>query len=605
MVFIDSDRLEKSSKKKKIKSKYRKCSKSLYSALKNTKNGEVYGYINNKGEYIIEPRFEMAYDFNEDCVAIVTEDNKDGVIDLYGEYRVYPIYDSISSFKEGRAVYTKDGSMGLINEDGNVITKKRYGIVGNFNNGRAVVGDSKSGDYRYGYINRDGEVVIQLKFENADNFKDDVALVKVRDGYYSLIDREGKILNSYKYNLVSQYGDGLMMFSENTGGPYGYIDIEGNVVIKPVFTSASGFVDGVAIVSTEENYNGPYGVINKEGKYVLNPIFSEVRYLGEDRLALGMPIGKPLGDDKFIAPSIFAIGDTSGDILTQFRYLDVGNYNKGVAYASDNNSTFFIDKSGKIINTLPRVKGSGELLIKDDIIYANIDYSPYYLTRSGKIIYKPNDEIILNKIYSVIKEKYKPNFNFLIYIPQVRGIKNRSVEKKVNNKLKTLSYFKPFVEDQISHNINENDILDYSYYGTFDITFFRKDILILSLTGYYYPLGAAHGLSSKITPVINLDTGYFYKLEDLFKKESDWKKRLDSIIEKMIEEDSQYEDVYKDGFKGVNEDQNFYLDENNLYIYFQPYDIGPHSAGFITFKIPFKDIEDIINKNGDFYKSFN
>ena len=603
MGSSDRYRLEKISKKKRIKAKKRRCSKQLYPALKNTKNGAIYGYINNKGEYVIEPKFEGAYDFNENCVAIVIKDNKYGVIDLLGEYKIYTIYDSISNFRESRAVYSKDGSMGIIDEDGNVITKKEYGIVGEFHDHRAVVGDSKSGNYKYGYIDREGKELIHLKFERADDFKDDIALVKVKDNEYSLIDKEGKVLNSYKHYLVSQYGDGLMMFSEKIDGPYGYIDIEGNEIITPRFTSTSEFVDGIAIVSVEENYNGPYGVINKKGEYVLTPIFSEIRYLGENRLALGMPIGKPLGDDKFIAPSIFAIGDTNGNILTQFKYYAVGNYDKGVTYASNNTSTFFIDKNGKVINTLPKVKGSGELMITDDIIYANIDYSPYYLTRSGKLIYKPNDEIILDYVYSVIKEKYKPNFSFLIYIPQIKGIKNRKVEKKVNSKLKTLSYFKPFAEDQISHSINENDVLDYSYYGTFEVTFFKKNILILSLTGYYYPLGAAHGLSSKITPVINLDTGEFYSLEDLFNPNSDWKNRLDSIIQKMIDKEPQYEYVYKDGFKGIDEGQNFYIDDNNLYIYFQPYDIGPYAAGFIIFKIPFSLIQDImVNKNIDINK---
>ncbi|WP_347707664.1 WG repeat-containing protein [Clostridium sp. NSJ-49] len=603
MGSSDRYRLEKISKKKRIKAKKRRCSKQLYPALKNTKNGAIYGYINNKGEYVIEPKFEGAYDFNENCVAIVIKDNKYGVIDLLGEYKIYTIYDSISNFRESRAVYSKDGSMGIIDEDGNVITKKEYGIVGEFHDHRAVVGDSKSGNYKYGYIDREGKELIHLKFERADDFKDDIALVKVKDNEYSLIDKEGKVLNSYKHYLVSQYGDGLMMFSEKIDGPYGYIDIEGNEIITPRFTSTSEFVDGIAIVSVEENYNGPYGVINKKGEYVLTPIFSEIRYLGENRLALGMPIGKPLGDDKFIAPSIFAIGDTNGNILTQFKYYAVGNYDKGVTYASNNTSTFFMDKNGKVINTLPKVKGSGELMIKDDIIYANIDYSPYYLTRSGKLIYKPNDEIILDYVYSVIKEKYKPNFSFLIYIPQIKGIKNRKVEKKVNSKLKTLSYFKPFAEDQISHSINENDVLDYSYYGTFEVTFFKKNILILSLTGYYYPLGAAHGLSSKITPVINLDTGEFYSLEDLFNPNSDWKNRLDSIIQRMIDKEPQYEYVYKDGFKGIDEGQNFYIDDNNLYIYFQPYDIGPYAAGFIIFKIPFSLIQDImVNKNIDINK---
>lgn len=588
--------LEKSTKKKRIKVRKKNCTKKLYPALINTKNGEIYGYINNKGEYEIKPKFERAYEFNENCLAIVIEKNRFGIIDLEGEYKVNPIYDSISSFKEDIAIFSKEGSMGVIDEEGNVITKKKYGIVGDFNDGRAVVGDSRLLDYKYGYIDKSGKEVISLKYENANDFRDDSALVKVKDYEYALINRSGKILNTYKYYLISQYNDGAMIFLDKLAGVYGYIDIEGNEIIKPKFTSASEFVDGIAIVSTEESYTGPYGVINKKGEYIFTTIFSEIRYLGEGRLALGMPIGKPLGDDKFIAPSIFAIGDTNGNVLTQFKYYAVGNYEKGLAYASNNNSTFFIDKDGRIVNSLPKVKGSGELKIKDDIIYANIDYSPYYLTRSGKIIYKPNDEIILDSRYSVIKEKYKPNFNFLIYIPQIKGIKNRRVEKKVNSKLKTLSYFKPFAEEQISHSINENDVLDYNYYGTFEIVFFKGEILILSLNGYYYPLGAAHGLSSKITPVINLESGEFYSLKDLFKKESDWKDRLNSIIQNMIDKDPQYKDVYKDGFNGINEGQNFYFDENNLYIYFQPYDIGPYAAGFITFKIPFNLIENIMEK---------
>ena len=600
MASSNSDRVEKLSKKKRVKSKKMKSSKELYPALKNTKNGAIYGYINNKGEFIIQPKFDGAYDFDDNCLAIINENNKDGIIDLKGEYKVYPIYDSISQFKEDRAVFSKDGGMGVIDQNGNIITKKSYGIIGQFNEDRAVVGDSKSGEYRYGYIDRNGKEIINLKYENANDFIDNIALVKIKDYEYILIDKDGKVLNSYKYYLVSQYSDGFMVFSDKEEGNYGYIDIDGNIRIKPMFTSASEFNDGIAIVSTEPNYNGPYGVINKKGDYIFSSIFSEIRYLGEGRLALGMAIGKPLGDDKFIAPSIFAIGDTNGNVLTQFKYYAVGNYDKGVAYASNNNSTFFIDKNGKIINSLPKVKGSGELKIKDDIIYANIDYSPYYLTRSGKIIYKPNDEIILDNRYSVIKERYKPNFNFLTYIPQVKGIKNRRIEKKVNNKLKTLSYFKPFVEDYISHGINENDVLDYSYYGTFEIIFFKQEILILSLTGYYYPLGAAHGLSSKSTPVINLESGEFYSLEDLFTPESDWKDRLNSIIQKAIDEDPKYEYVYKDGFNGINEGQNFYFDEDNLYIYFQPYDIAPYAAGFITFKIPFNLVENMmIDNNND------
>jgi len=73
----------------------------------------------------------------------------------------------------------------------------------------------------------------------------------------------------------------------------------------------------------------------------------------------------------------------------------------------------------------------------------------------------------------------------------------------------------------------------------------------------------------------------------------------------MIKNDSEYSDVYEDGFKGISENQDFYVDSDNLYIYFSPYHIAPYSSGFVTFKIPFEEIDPLINKNGSFYKSFN
>lgn len=49
----------------------------------------------------------------------------------------------------------------------------------------------------------------------------------------------------------------------------------------------------------------------------------------------------------------------------------------------------------------------------------------------------------------------------------------------------------------------------------------------------------------------------------------------------------------------------FYISKDGLYIYFYPYDIGPYSAGFPTFKILYKDIINIIDLKGDFWRSFN
>ena len=574
----------------------------LYPALRNKISGKFFGYINDKGDFIIKPKYQMAYDFNEFGTAIVEKNNLTGIINSRGDYVVKPIYESISPYKEGRAVYVLNGNMGVMDERGKAITKKAYNFIGDYIEGRAVIGvNNPDGTYYYGYIDRYGNEIVSPKFLEATEYKDGVALVKSKTKEYGLINREGRFINKYKYEYVSQYGDGALIFADSINGPFGYINKKGQVIIEPIYKMANGFKDGLAVVSTEDVYNSKYGAINLKGNYVYQQIYSQINYLGEGRVALGMPIGDP----KNIGSSIYAVGDTTGKLLTGFEYLVVGSYERGLTYVSTNLSTFFIDRKGNIVKNLPVVLGSGTLRLRDNIILADIDYSPYYLDKLGKVIYKPNDIIVLNHKYSVKRIKFKPNINYLIYLPKVRGVADRNIEKGINIKLTQMSYFKPEESSKSPLSITPEDVLDYTYYGDFSVQFFKLHLLVLDITGYYYPLHAAHGMPSKKTPNIDLVSGQFYSLSDLFLGGVYWVGELNKIIENMIETDPQYEYVFKDAFKSIAIDQSFYVDDNNLYIYFDPYEIGPYVAGFITFKIPFTEIEGMMNKQGNFYKAFN
>lgn len=575
----------------------------LYPALVNTKEGKQYGYINNKGIFKIPKQFKEAYEFNSANRAIVSINGKYGLIGLDGLFKVEPKYDSISQFKENRAIYTLNETIGVMNELGETINKKNYNFINDFNNGMAVVSsDEKLGESLYGYINCDGIEVIPTKYKQASDFNEGFTVVKIKDGEFDLIDRKGTVINTYKHNYVGGYGNGLMFFSEGFGEKYGYINVDGDIIVKAIYYSADGFKDEMAVVSVNEAYNGPSGVINTKGEYIYKPIYSNIVLMGEGKVALG----KPLGSSELTLRSIYAIGNNTGNILTDFKYLEIGKYNKGLAYACDKEYTFFIDETGEKVENLPKVKGSGTLEIKNDLVYGFIDYYQIYLRKDGSIIYKPNSDIYLSDKYSVRRNKYKPNINFLIYYPEVIGIKNKKVKSEVNKKLKEMSSFTPYVEEgQTIEPITIDSVLEYSYLGDFTIIFFRKDLLVLDMSGYYYPLGAAHGMPNRKTPCINLVTGRIYELGDLFMGGVYYTGELNKIIKKMIETDPQYDYLFKDGFTGIKENQDFYVDDEYLYIYFPPYEIGPYSAGFVTFKIKLDDIKGMINKNGEFFKSFN
>lgn len=566
----------------------------LYPALMYTKYGSFYGYINSDGNFIISPIFSSATNFNENKLAIVCKDNYCGVININGEYVVPPIYNSIGPFIESRAVYVQGDVMGVIDENGNIITKKPYTFVGNYSDSLALVGSqTPANEYLYGYIDRYGNEVIPPIYMEGSDFKNNYALVKDRNGIYKVIDKSGAVFTTFPYKFVGNYNEDVFTFSETLGGLIGYVDIHGRILIKPKYTSASPVEDGYMVVSTSPNYIGSYGVITLSDHIVYPFIYDNINYVGENRFSLGLSRGN--NNDIFMN-NIYALGNNNGNTLTDFKFLRIENFKDGLASAYDIQNTFFIDLRGRIVRNLPVVKGSGTLDIQCNLIYANIDYIPYYMDKDGYIIYKPNNRVKLSDKYTVIQLKYKPNVDYLVYYPQIQESPPSSVSDSINSKLRELSALKA---------ISSNAVLDYNLYGNFENLFFKKDLYIPEINTYNYPFGAAHGLTTRSTPNINLKTGEFYSISDLFTCTTHWIDELNNIIENMIKTDPQYSYVYEDGFKGITSNQNFYVDENNIYIYFPPYEIAPYAAGFVTFKIPFKDIDHLLCKKGSFYNSFN
>jgi hypothetical protein len=565
----------------------------LYPAPVRTAKGTIWGFINDRGDFIIMPKFQDAYDFQYNGLAAVSVNNLWGAINSRGIFVIAPKYQNIISFSEGRAAVVDDEGFKLIDEKGLELTRGAYSFIGTVNNGRALFSNTDSqGTYLYGYLGRQGEEVIPAKYLNASDFKNSKAVVKVKDNEYAMIGLNGEVLETYNYNYVGNLSDGLLAFQKEADGKYGFIDEKNNVIIEPQFQNVQPFREERAIINTIDDYIYKYGLIDKKGTIIIRPEFDNMSILGESRISVGkaMDASRPYMGYKY------AVADTNGNFLTDFIYNDVSDYRGGLASAYDNNNTFFIDKSGKIAKELPIVSGGGSLTVTGEVIKAFVDNRITYFDKAGNTIYKENTIIPLNSQYKVLEQKYRPNKDYLVYYPQVEGIKNKIVQKKVNKKLEEMSGVK---------YINPDILLEASYSGDFSVEFFKKELLVLELNGYDFPFGAAHGMPTKVFPHINLVNGSFYELKNLFKQNSDYVKILSDIIGNQIKTDPQYEYVFPDTYKGIAPNQPFYLDENNLYIYFTPYEIAPYAAGFPTFKIAFKDIMNIINTEGEFWRAFN
>lgn len=590
--------LEKKIKQAMVPISHNRVATWLYPVSVRTTSGTRWGYMDAQGHIRLEPVLDDAQEFQPNGLAVVVKGGRAGVINLQGQYVVQPVYDSINSFSEERAITIDSQGFKMINEQGTVLTKRAYPYISNMNDGRALFYDSNPGQAdgsvsRYGYLDASGNEVIPAQFASANDFQDGKAVVQIKDNEYALINRNGHRLATYPYAYVGPLGDGLLAFQKEASGKYGYIDERGNIRIQPKFSSAFPFNNGQAIVNTAEDYKSIYGVINTEGSFIIQPAYNDIRELGEHRYALGQAINP---EQPYIG-SVYAIADTNGRRLTEFLYREVGNYKNGLASASDGRQTYLLDLSGRPAAGYPHVEGSGTLeVVAPDLIKAYVDQRLSYVNRAGQIIWRQNTIVPLHPPYRVREEKYKPNRDYLVYYPQVEGLTNQAEQIALNAKLKQLSQVKPIPADQQ---------LDYTYTGDFDITFYQQQLLQLQLTGYNYPAGAAHGMATMIYAIINLTNGQLYELKDLFKPNSDYVKVLSQIVGDQIKNDPQYSYVFPDTYTGISADQPFFVTADALHLYFNPYDIAPYAAGFPTFTIPFVQIKDIINTEGSFWKAFH
>lgn len=127
------------------------------------------------------------------------------------------------------------------------------------------------------------------------------------------------------------------------------------------------------------------------------------------------------------------------------------------------------------------------------------------------------------------------------------------------------------------------------------------EILSLKFNSDYFE-GGAHPVSS-INPItINTKTGEILKFSDLFKVNSDFK---DIISGKIIEEITENEESYLEGYSKAVLDRDgdfkFYIDGDSIVVYFDEYELAPHSTGIPSFVFEAEEIQDILKD--EVYKS--
>lgn len=196
---------------------------------------------------------------------------------LTNEIKIKPEFEEAAEFSGRLALVKPKGCVpeckyGYINREGVFEINAQFDEAGDFLNGFAVVGigNCSEGECSYGLINETGKTILPIQYEEVyDITSDGLALIKQANKGYGYVNAAGKIVLKPIYTDAHSFSEGLA--AVKTDSLWRFIDVNGNAVIPPLFYNAGNFSSGLAPVCNQQNL---WGYINTEGTYVIPAKFA-------------------------------------------------------------------------------------------------------------------------------------------------------------------------------------------------------------------------------------------------------------------------------------------------------------------------------------------
>ena len=217
----------------------------------------------------------------------------------------------------------------------------------------------------YGYVDLAGEWALEPQFEDAREFSEELAAVRMA-GLYGYIGPTGQMVIEPQFSAAQSFSEGLaaVMSAEQL---WGYIDQSGTLVIEPQFDFANRFSEGLADVVTE----GRIGFIDPTGETVITPqAFDFVQPFSEGLAVFGFeglsgyldPTGKFAIQPQYTFADDFAEGLAVVELEEQSGYIDPAgafviepqfdfarHFSEGLAAVVVEEQVGYIDSSGQMV----------------------------------------------------------------------------------------------------------------------------------------------------------------------------------------------------------------------------------------------------------------
>jgi hypothetical protein len=272
-------------------------------------DNDNWGYVNMKGEFIFETKFQKSNEFCKEGLAPVhiSPGTLYYFINLKGQ--VLPV--EVTGFRLYSAYYPD--------------------VPEGFHDGLARIFK----DRKWGYLNTSGKVAIPIKYDNASIFSGGFAVAKI-DGKIVILDKQ------YREHPVTDVTiDEIRLFTEDLA-PFvsvnnlmGFVDYNGKIVIQPKFMSVGYFSADLAWVRKIDEM---IGYVDKKGEWIIQPQFEVAKSFdsisGMARIRLNGKMG---------------FTNKKGEILYVNDAEDFGDFSEGLCWGRKNNQVGFFNNKGEWI----------------------------------------------------------------------------------------------------------------------------------------------------------------------------------------------------------------------------------------------------------------
>lgn len=319
------------------------------------------GFIDPRGNVVIEPRLKDAGQFSGGLAPFEANNGKWGFLDTAGATKIKPQFDWAFSFCEDRALVQIGQFWGYVDKTGAIVIPAIYEDADSFSEGLASISfyDGSpvpalpNGRWQYRFIDKEGKIAISKTFDGvARGFDEGMALVSRDIGYNKgvvaesyFIDKTGKELWVLDSGFVSWFSDDAIVIAtgkdENGHDLYSYLDRDGKRLTDRTFSYLSGFFEGLSVARV--GWTDDMGFIDRSGKFVIQPKFDWVNPFSEGLAGAKMQYEK------------WGFIDKSGKWVIEPQFDWVGEFQEGAALVAagekggNSQKMGYIDRAGKYI----------------------------------------------------------------------------------------------------------------------------------------------------------------------------------------------------------------------------------------------------------------